>query len=326
MSRNDRTDRRKSRRPETTRKGLDTRRGPMNRGRRLAALCAVLLAAGILAACGGSGEQETAATTTPPEEQPSPEASSTQVSITARDYAFDVPASFEGGLTRFSFTNAGQEPHFAGLARMASGKTFEDVKAALTTPPSAAPGPGAPPFEEVGGFPTADPGAVGSMTVNLPAGNYVFYCLLPSADGVPHGAKGMITEVHVTEGPEGELPAAAGTVTAVDFALAPLPELEVGDNVVRLRNEGQQLHEINLVELAPGKEIDDAVAWFRQQDSPPPMRFLAGVAVKPGSDATTQLNLKAGSTYAFICAIPDLVGDLAPHVTKGMFTSAFTVA
>ena len=32
--------------------------------------------------------------------------------------------------------------------------------------------------------------------------------------------------------------------------------------MVGLRNDGKQLHEINLVELAPGKTVDDVVVWI----------------------------------------------------------------
>lgn len=276
----------------------------------------------MLAGCGDDDEEGATTTTARIEEQPAP----TQVSVTAKDYAFDVPASFKGGLGKFSYANTGKEPHFAVFAKIAPGKTFADVKAALTTPPSATPPSGPPPFEEVAAFPTADPGGTGNMTVNLPAGTYALYCAIPSPDGTPHVAKGMISEVTVAEGTDGELPPSVGTVKAVDFELAPVPPVKAGNNVVRLSNQGKQLHEINLVELGPGKKVDDVVAWFRQQSGRPPMRFLAGVAVKPGSDGTTELNLKAGSTYAFVCAIPDFLGDFKPHVTKGMYTSGFTVS
>ena len=293
-------------------------------GRRLAAAVVVLVAAATLTACGG-GDEEEPATTAAPTEEPAP-ASPTEVAVTAKDFAFDVPATFRGGLAKLSYLNAGKEPHFAGFARIAPGKTLDDVKAALTAPPSPTPPAGPPPFEDVLGFPTADPGGTGNMTVNVPAGSYALYCLIPSPDGTSHLAKGMITPVTVTQGTDGELPASIGTVDAVDFGFAPVPPVKAGKNVVRLSNKGKQLHEINLIEIPRGKRLEDALAWFRQQSGPPPVRFLAGAAVKPGSDVTTELDLKQGSTYAFVCAIPDFLGDFKPHVTKGMYTSAITVS
>ncbi len=259
--------------------------------------------------------------------------------IRGKEYAFDAPATVRGGLVEVSFANVGREPHFAGFARVAEGKTFADAKAALTSLSAPLP-PGPPPFEELLETATVDPGGPNSkITFNLPAGTYALYCLFPAADGAPHTTKGMISEITVTEGPEGKLPASVGTVTATDFAFDPLPSLKAGTNVVRLRNAGKQLHSLGLVELAPGKKVEDVTAWFQQlagstpetyarvlASGPPPMRNVGGVVTKPGEEATTELELKAGSTYAFICGMPDVLGDLALHVTKGMHTQEFTVS
>ncbi len=282
--------------------------------RRVLGIFVTVFAAATLAGCGGGGDDV--------ETQAAP----TEMTITGRDYAFDIPASFKGGLIKFSYVNSGKEPHFAAFARPAPGKTFDDVKAALTAPQSAGPPPGPPPFEDVAGFATADPGVSGSGTFNLPAGEYALYCVIPSPDGTPHAAKGMIQKVTVTPGTEGQLPAAVGTINAIDFALAPLPQLKAGKNVVRLSNKGKQGHEINLVELQPGKKVEDVVKWTDQSSGPPPARFLTGVFTRPGMDATAEFDLKRGSNYAFICAIPDFLGDFKAHATKGMYTGSFTVS
>lgn len=252
--------------------------------------------------------------------------SATRVAVAAEDYRFDAPATIKGGLVELDFSNRGKEPHFAGLAKVASGASFDDAKAALLAPPSPEPPPAPPPFEDFGGVPTTDPGVAEKMTVALPPGTYVFYCLIASPDGTPHAAKGMITKLTVTPGPRRPLPKATATVVATDFAFDEMPALEAGTAVVGLRNQGGQTHEINLVELAPGRTVDEVVAWYRRPSGPPPMRSLAGVALKPGSEGTTTLRLRTGATYAFICAIPDTRGDFAPHVAKGMFTKAFTVS
>src|SRR5688500_10096601 len=136
----------------------------------------------------------------------------------------------------------------------------------------------------------------------------------------------MIRELTVSEGEAGELPAAVQTVDATDFAFAAATDdLVAGTQVVKLRNQGKQLHEINLVELGSGKDVDDAVAWVRKPQGPPPYRSLAGVAVRAGNEATTELTLQAGKTYAFVCVIPDALGDRAPHAVKGMITPGFQV-
>jgi uncharacterized cupredoxin-like copper-binding protein len=170
-----------------------------------------------------------------------------------------------------------------------------------------------------------DPGRTGKVTVNLPAGRYAFFCRLPSPDGIRHVAKGMIAEVTVTDRPGGDLPGAVGTIVATDFAFDPVPALTAGTNVVRLRNDGRQFHEINLVEMTDGRTIDDVVAWFKHPVGAPPMKSLGGAAIRPGREASVTLQLEAGSNYAFVCGIPDLLGDRALHVTKGMFTPAFMI-
>ena len=298
----------------------------MTIGKKVFALGVLVVA---LTACGGDdGADDATNTTRSTETQSAGEATPAGVSITARDYSFDLPSTFKGGVVDFSYVNEGQEPHFASFAKLAPGKTLEDAKSLLAgpPPPSEAPQAGPPPFEDVLAFPTGDRGVTGKITGNVPAGSYVVYCSIPSPDGTSHVAKGMIQEVTVTEGSERELPSSVGTIEAVDFSLTAPPPMKEGKNIVRLSNNGKQLHEINLIELDEEKTIEDAVAWTDQGSGPPPFRFLAGVAVKPGEDATAELDLESGSTYAFVCAIPDFLGDFKPHSTKGMYTPTFRVS
>ncbi|MEX2586797.1 MAG: hypothetical protein WD602_02220 [Actinomycetota bacterium] len=152
----------------------------------------------------------------------------------------------------------------------------------MTAPPPAEGPAGPPPFEDFAGIPTTDPGAGGTMTLNVPAGTYVFFCLIPSPDGVSHAAKGMVKELRVTEGTAAPLPDSDDTVVATDFSFDKEPVLKTGTNTVLLQNEGRQLHEIYVVELPSGRSVDDVVAWFSQPSGPPPMRSLAGVAIAPG--------------------------------------------
>ena len=274
-------------------------------------------------ACSGADERST--------EAKAPTTSTSEPSalaVTATEYAFEAPATIDGGLVEVAFSNVGKEPHFVGFAKVAPGKQFSDARAALTAaPPTAGAAPaGPPPFEPFAGVPAVDPGVQGNMVLNLPAGTYALFCSIPAPDGAPHVAKGMIRELTVAEAEAGELPSATQTVEAADFAFAAdTTDLVAGAQVVKLRNNGRQLHEINLVELASGKGTQDAVAWVASPKGPPPYRSLGGVAVRAGEEATTELTLTAGKTYALVCVIPDALGDRAPHAVKGMITSAFQV-
>ncbi len=129
----------------------------------------------------------------------------------------------------------------------------------------------------------------------------------------------------VAEGTEGELPASVGTVQAIDLGFTSVPTLEAGTNVVRLSNKGKQIHEIKPHRLNRDTTIEEVVAWVKQPGGPPPMRFLSAVASNPGAEATTEFELERGSNYAFVCVIPDVLGDFQPHPTKGMFTTPFVI-
>jgi uncharacterized cupredoxin-like copper-binding protein len=254
-------------------------------------------------------------------------ASAAEVTVVARDYSFEVPATIRGGLVEVSLRNAGGEPHFVDIASMTPQATLPEVKAALSPPPGSpvpAGSPGPALFERFAGVSTMEPGRTGKVTVNLPAGRYAFFCRLPSPDGIRHVAKGMISEVTVTDEPAGEPPEAAGTIVAVDFAYGAVPALHRGTNIVRLRNEGRQFHEINLVEINEGSTIEDVVAWFKRPAGASPIKSLGGGAIRPGHETSVTLELETGSSYAFVCGIPDLLGDRALHVTKGMFSAVFT--
>ncbi len=281
----------------------------------------VVLATGLLlmaaTACGDDNDKDDAATGDTAAEV-------TAIDVTATDYAFAVPASIKGGTVEMNYKNNGKEPHFAAFAKINDGKTFADAKAVLTAPADT-PASGPPPFVEWAGSPTADPGGSGKMTFDLPAGTYALFCSIPAADGVAHAAKGMVTEVTVSAGETAEQPEAVGTITAADFSLSAPPDLEAGTNVIGFKNDGKQLHEINLIELSAGKTVDDVAAWFKAPAGPPPNKSLSGVAVAPGQTGTATVKLTKGSTYAFICVIPDVLSDFTPHLFKGMRTGTFTV-
>ena len=299
--------------------------------KRVALLAAVLLAGTFLSACGNDDDGSPAADSPTPAASSAAPATPTKLAINAKEYAFEVPTTITGGLFDVTYTNAGKEPHFAGFLKAAPGKTFADVKAALLSPPPGTPGappapPGPPPFEEYAGMATASPGASGSATIPLAPGSYALFCALPAPDGAPHFLKGMLQEVTVTAGETTTLPVASTTYNATDFALGGgTAPTAAGPVTVGLRNDGKQAHEINLVELNAGKKIEDVVAFFTKESGPPPFVFRTGPFVKPGEQATGVFDLKAGTSYAFVCVIPDQAGDGAPHITKGMFTPAFQV-
>ena len=76
----------------------------------------LLLLIGMLAACGTSSQGN-------PSPTPTSRPSIPSVTITAKDFSFDIPATLNAGLVDITMTNAGTNPHQANLARLNQGVT-----------------------------------------------------------------------------------------------------------------------------------------------------------------------------------------------------------
>jgi len=240
--------------------------------------------------------------------------------IHAKDFAFDAPDSITAGWTTFHLVNDGSTLHHAQLVRLDSGKTVADLQTALKNP-------GPPPrwIVEVGGANAPDPNGQADATMNLEAGNYAIVCFVDIPDHVMHVNKGMVHGLKVTAGtgtPAPE-PTSDATVTLVDYAFTVQGSLNAGKHTIKLVNKGPQVHEVELVRLAPGKTLKDLIAFMQKMDGPPPANALGGVAgMSPGATAYFRTDLTPGN-YAFICFVPDMK-DGKPHVEHGM-SKEFTV-
>lgn len=237
------------------------------------------------------------------------------VRIVAVDYGFELPAEVPSGAMRLQLVNQGRELHHAQLVRLTQGKTLADL-AALR--------PDAPPpswMVPVGGPGAVGPGDSSSVVQALPAGNYAVFCFIPSAsDHQQHMMKGMVAGFRVTErtGPQPQLPKADLTVRMLDFGYAPSAPITAGKRVIRVINDGPQLHEMVLALLQPGKTAADLLAWNPEvATEPPPARFVGGtVALAPSGESLVEADLAPGN-YVLICYIPD-AKDGKPHVAHGM--------
>jgi hypothetical protein len=271
----------------------------------------------VLGACGEADDTSGRAQQTPPQEV-------TTVSIEATDYAFENPPTVQAGAVEFDMTNHGEEEHVMIIARVAEGVTVEEASNALLAPP----GPGTPPFSPLFGIAGTEPGHDGNVTGVLEPGTYIIFCPIPSADGTPHLAMGMVSSFEVTGDAAGQLPGGEVSVTGQEFAFVDAPELGAGDHTVSFSNTGEQEHEMNLIELLPGKQVDDVVEFYSAppgQGGPPPMIRHGGPLLQPGMTATSRFTLEEGKEYAFICAVPDFSDQPpTPHLVKGMFTESFT--
>jgi hypothetical protein len=119
-----------------------------------------------------------------------PAAPAADLDVELVDYAFDLPDSLAGDAL-LAITNAGSEPHEMTVLRLDDGASADEVVEALQ---QHAPPPGTP----VGGMQALLPGAAQQLQLDLEPGEYVVICHVPSPDGTPHHARGMIRQVTVT--------------------------------------------------------------------------------------------------------------------------------
>lgn len=241
--------------------------------------------------------------------------------IVATDHHFALPQRVAAGMVTIEFKNEGREPHHAQLARLNDGVSMEQFTAALQEGPL----PALALVTLTGGPGVVDPGGEQTVTVELPAGQYVLLCFVPDADGVPHLAKGMIATLEVVAGDvaAAQPPASDAAVTLVDFSLILPPVIHPGEQIWKVTVAGKQPHEIMLLKLAGGKSMADVAHWLHQPQGAPPFANVGGMqGLAPGASGYLHLNLTPGN-YVALCHIPDAASG-KEHAELGM-VMPFTV-
>jgi len=272
-------------------------------------LYAVVLALAPVAGC--SSERGT-----PTPEARAPAASAPNVvTFTAADYRFEGPAEIPAGLTQFRLTNKGTEPHHLTLVRLDQGRTFDSLMARLRRP-------GPPPAwaRPVGGPNAPDPGAESNAEHMLEPGNYAVLCFVPTKEGVPHLAKGMVAPLKVTAaaGPAATPRDADVVMKLVDYDFELSSPLTPGERIIRVENSAQQMHEVELAKLSPGKSVQDLIAWeMGGRKGEAPGKWVGGIAtLAQGEQGQFTVEVEPGN-YALICFVPD-AKDGKPHLAHGM--------
>jgi hypothetical protein len=239
----------------------------------------------------------------------------------ARDYSYEAPETLQSGWVTIRMRNHGPEPHHGQLLRMNDGVTFDAFSQALQQEGESA----LRLATLVGGPAVVDAHRTDEVTVHLAPGTYAIACFVPSPDGVPHLAKGMLEPVQVTAADPSDArpPAAQGTFTMRDFSFEMPENLPAGRSTYAVTNDGPQPHELVVVKLVEGKGVDDVMAWYRAPAGPPPFEAVGGInGLSAGVTGYMTLDLQPGS-YAAICVIPDPASGTA-HLHLGM-VKAFAV-
>jgi hypothetical protein len=231
--------------------------------------------------------------------------------LMAQEFSFDAPDTVPAGYTRISVMNHGAEPHHAVLVRLDSGHVAGELLDAFAKNR-------VPAWAVFVGGPNASDRGSPDVAVDLQPGDYVVLCLIPSPDGTPHFAKGMVKSLTVvdrqavTSAPEADL-----TITLTDYAFEASVPLTAGRHVIRVENTASQPHELVIVQLEPGKTLDDFAAWAAKPQGPAPGKLVGGTTPQ-STGVVNYLTVDfAPGEYGFLCFVPD-TKDGKPHVAHGM--------
>ena len=251
---------------------------------------------------------------------PAPAPAPNVVTVHAKDFAYTAPKEIPAGMTTFNLVNDGTTLHHIEIVRLDSAKTLANLEEALAKP-------AAPPMWAMfeGGPNAPDPGKSASATIDLQPGSYAMICLVDVPGGVPHFAKGMVYPFTVTPAPAGAqaaAPTADMTITLSNYAFDLSTPLSSGMHTFAVKNAATQMHEVELVRLAPGKTVDQLLAWIAKPAGPPPAAAIGGMSPFVGGTTYFTADITPG-TYALICFVPD-AKDGKPHFMHGM-TKTVTV-
>jgi uncharacterized cupredoxin-like copper-binding protein len=112
-----------------------------------------------------------------------------EITITERDFAFDLSRDLRSGRQTIGVVNSGTVPHEVVLVKLVPGKSIQDFAKFGEHPV------GPPPGQPLGGIVGLDAGHTASFTANLQPGTYGLICFLPDPEsGAPHFSKGMMLE------------------------------------------------------------------------------------------------------------------------------------
>lgn len=252
------------------------------------------------------------------------------VTVTARNFYFQMPTKIPAGLTEFLFVNHGTQSHMMQIFKLKSGVTDAKLLKALEAK-------SIKPLYSVasaaGGANSVAPGHQAHVILNLGAGRYDVVCFDATANGTPHFILGMRKLFTVSASASARLdtddhtangaPTSNGTIILRDFhILIPSAIKTRGVHTFKIVNEGTQFHEAALLRLNAGKSYKDVLAALRSNKEPPASEVGGSSAISPGQTAWMETDLGPG-TYVVLCEVPDTKTGM-PHALMGMITQ-FTV-
>lgn len=168
-------------------------------------------------------------------------------------------------------------------------------------------------------------GITNEVLLRLPAGRVIVACVSRAEDGHRHATKGELAEVEIKPAVVTSIADSAPPESSVidvplsDFAFLGLEQIPAATRYLRVRNRGQQDHQLRIVRLKEGKNIAD---WVKDPDGTSEAEGAFGMA-RLGSphDAYLPVSLRPGA-YVFFCLVADPASK-KPHVEMGMLKQIF---
>ena len=157
-----------------------------------------------------------------------------EVTITASDYAFDLPAELPSGLVALTLKNEGQVNHHGIVMRLKDGVTLDQFKAVLQAPE--------PDFTTVSDLslflPDTGPGLSNQATVDMQSGNWVILSVsLDSPDHAPDWVHGSLHPFTVIESSNNAAAHQADLVLTIGNDDADMPtEVSAGQHTIQVVN------------------------------------------------------------------------------------------
>jgi hypothetical protein len=246
-----------------------------------------------------------------------------EITITARDFAFDMPAEIPSGWVSLIMKNEGQVNHHGAVMRLLDGVSVDDAIAAMDNPDA-----DQSQYTDLSFFlPDTDPGSSNQATVEMAPGHWVILSF--SMDGASIGASeqpvpdfllGSIKDFDVVDQgaiappPDADL---AFTVGADDIEVP--QEMEPGPHTIEVVNDsGQENGYAFILRIEGDATMDDILAAFNalfsgqeiDMSTMPVFHTVGGLmGYNLGDRYYTDVNLEPGN-YTVVSSIG---GDEFPY-------------
>jgi hypothetical protein len=173
--------------------------------------------------------------------------------------------------------------------------------------------------------PLSEPNASNEIGLEFTPGDYLLIGEARGEEGPQQGTLNLtVSEASATTA----APEADVNVVMADFAFSVPGDIQSGDQLWKVTNEGQQIHHMIIMKPNEGKTLDDILAYDPASGGEEPATEVAIIEVMTnGESAYKTMNLEPGE-YIAICFMPDHAegGDGMPHFMHGMVQNFTVVA